>query len=143
MNDTPSSNDAGSIEARVTKAGEAIGERGRSATAATAAVSGHAQEVVQDATAAATAAADRAKTMLGGAGVVAQQTWSQAGAVAEDFVDAGCRATRSVSRQIHERPLMAILVGAVLGYIAGWWIHGGGGRPPTIRPTSKRIKEDD
>ena len=81
--------------------------------------------------------------MLGDAGVVAQQTWSQAGAVAEDFVDAGCRVTRSVSRQIHEKPLMAILVGAVLGYVAGWWIHGGGGRPADDKANVKRIKGDD
>ena len=36
----------------MTKAGEAIGERVQSATAATAAVAGHAQKIVQDAAAA-------------------------------------------------------------------------------------------
>ena len=45
MNDT-SSNDAKSIAARVTEAGEAIGERVKSATAATAAAAGHAQKIV-------------------------------------------------------------------------------------------------
>lgn len=65
MNDTPSSTDAGSMEARVTKAGEAIGERVRSATAAAAAAAGHAEKIVQDAAAATTAAADRAKNKAG------------------------------------------------------------------------------
>jgi ElaB/YqjD/DUF883 family membrane-anchored ribosome-binding protein len=111
MNDTPSSNDAGSMEAQVTKAGEAIGEGVQSATAATA------------------GAAGQAKTVLGDAGEAAQQAWSQAGEVVEDVVDAGRRATRSVSRQIHENPLMSVLVGCALGYVAGWWIHGGGSRP--------------
>jgi ElaB/YqjD/DUF883 family membrane-anchored ribosome-binding protein len=93
-----------SFEARVTKAGEAIGERVQSATAATAAAAGQAK--------------------LGDAGEAAQQAWSQAGGVAEDVVDAGRRATNSVSRQIGENPLLAVLVGCALGYVAGWWIHG-------------------
>lgn len=135
MNDTPTSNNAGSMEARVTKAGEAIGERVRSATAATAAVAGHAEKIVQDAAAATVAAAGQAR-----AGETARQAWSQAGAVAEEVVDASCRATRSVSRQIHENPLMAILVGAVLGYVAGWWIHGGGGRPGTSADDKAYVK---
>jgi ElaB/YqjD/DUF883 family membrane-anchored ribosome-binding protein len=126
MNDTPSSNDAGSMEACVTKAGEAIGERVRSATAATAAVAGHAQKMVQDATAATAAAANQAKTTLGDAGEAAQQAWSQAGAMAEDVVDAGRRASRSVSQQIHGKPLMAVLVGFALGCVAGLWINRGG-----------------
>jgi ElaB/YqjD/DUF883 family membrane-anchored ribosome-binding protein len=131
MNDTPSSNDAGSIEARVTKVGEAIGERVQSATAATAGVAGHAQKIVQDAAAATTAAASQSKKRLGDAGEVAQQAWSQASTVAKGVVDASCRATRSVSQQIHDNPLRAVLVGAVLGYVAGWWFRGGGGRPET------------
>ena len=120
-----SSDDAKRLEARVTEAPEAIGDRVRSATAATAAVGAHAQEAVADATA---AAASHAKKVLGGAGETAQQAWSQAGDVAEDVVDAGCRATRFASRQIHENPLMSVLVGAALGYVVGWWIHGGAGR---------------
>jgi hypothetical protein len=46
MNDT-TSNNAISMEARVTKVGEAISEGVQSATAATAAVAGHAQKIVQ------------------------------------------------------------------------------------------------
>ena len=110
-----------SLQARVTKAGEAIGERVQTATAAAAATAGQAQEIVADATA---AAAGRAKKALDDAGKAAQQTWSQAGAVAEDVVDAGRRATSSVSRQVGENPLIAVLVGCALGYVAGWWIHG-------------------
>ena len=83
------------LEARVTKVGKAIGERVQSATAATAAAAGQAQEVLDD-----------------------------AGEVAEGVVDAGRRATRSVSRQIEENPLITVLVGCALGYLAGWWIHG-------------------
>jgi ElaB/YqjD/DUF883 family membrane-anchored ribosome-binding protein len=109
------------LEARVTKAGEAIGERVQSATAASAAAAGQAEKLVQDATA---AAAGQAKKMLGEAGETAQQAWSQAGGVAEDVVEAGRRATSSVSRQIGENPLIAVLVGCALGYVAGRWIHG-------------------
>jgi hypothetical protein len=70
-------------KAGVTIAGEALGELVQSATSATAAAADHAQKIVQDTTA----------------------TWAQAGAVAEDMVDTACRATRSVSRQIHAKPL--------------------------------------
>ena len=104
----------------MTEAGEAIGERVQSATAATAAAAGQAQRSWK-AAAATAAAAGQAKKVLSDAGETAQQAWSQASGVAEEVVDAGRRATRSVSRQIHENPLMAILVGAVLGYVAGWW----------------------
>ena len=90
----------------MTKAAEAIGERVHSAVAATAAAVG------------------QAKTALADAGEAAQQAWSQAGEVTEDVVDAGRRATRSVSRQIGENPMMSVLIGCALGYIAGWWIHG-------------------
>ena len=86
----------------MTKAGEAIGERVKSATAATAAMAGQAQNVLDDA----------AET--------AHQAWSQAGEVAEDIVDAGRRATGSVSRQIGENPVISVLLGCALGYIAGW-----------------------
>ena len=79
---------------------------------------------VDDATAATAAAAGQAKKVLGAA---AQQAWSQAGGVAEDVVDAGRRATKSVSRQI-ERPLMVALVGFALGYLASLCIHGRGGK---------------
>ena len=42
------------------------------------------------------AAAGQAKKVLGDAGEAAQQVWSQAGGVAEEVVDAGRRATKSV-----------------------------------------------
>src|ERR1700730_16861507 len=120
MNDTSSDN-VRNLESRVTEAGEAIGERVQSATVATAAAAGQAQKIIQDATA---AAASQAKKVLGDAGEAVQQAWSQAGAVAEDVVDAGRRATRSISQPIDENPLIAVLVGFVLGYVAGLWIHG-------------------
>ena len=124
MNDT-SSDSARNLESRVTAAGEAIGDRVQSATAAAAAAAGLAQRVVQDITATTATAVGQAKKVLGDAGEAAQQAWSQAGAVAEDVVDAGRRATGSVSRQIGETPLIAVLVGFALGYVAGLWIQGG------------------
>ena len=139
MKDT-SSDDAKSMEARVSEAGEAIGDRVKSATAATAAVAGHAHRMVADATAATAAAASHTHKVLGDAGETAQQAWSQAGEVAEDVVDAGRRATKSVSRQISENPVISVLVGCALGYIAGWWIHGrtaGKEEPQTTRPVPK------
>jgi ElaB/YqjD/DUF883 family membrane-anchored ribosome-binding protein len=128
MNDTSSDN-VRNLESRVTEAGEAIGERVQSATAATAAAAGQAQKIVQDVTATTSAAVGQAKKVLNDAGEAAQQAWSQAGGVAEDVVDAGRRATKSVSGQMGENPLIAVLVGFALGYVAGLWIHGGGGRP--------------
>ena len=105
MNDT-SSDDAKSVEARVTKAGEASSERVQSATAATASAVGRAEKVLDD------------------AGEAAQQAWSKTGGVVEHVVDAGRRATTSASRQIGGNPFITVLVGCVLGYVAGWWIHG-------------------
>ena len=127
-----SSNDATSIEARVIDAGEAIGEHVKSATAATAAATGHAQKIVEDAAAATVAAASQARKVLGDAGEAAQQAWSQAGGVAEDVVNAGRRATKSVSQQIKERPVMVALVGFALGYLVSLWIHKEGGGPARI-----------
>jgi hypothetical protein len=132
-----SSNDATSMEARVTQAGEAIGEHVKSATAATAAAAGHAQKIVEDAATATVAAANQAKKVLGDA---AQQAWSQAGGVAEDVVDAGRRATKSVSQQIQERPLMVALVGFALGYVASLWIHKEGGRPAIVADDGAKAK---
>jgi hypothetical protein len=68
------------------KAGEAIGDRVQSATAATAAAAGQAQKVVQDNTATTATAVDQAKKVLGDAGEAAQQAWSQAGGVAEEYL---------------------------------------------------------
>ena len=74
-----SSNDATSMEARVTEAGEAIGEHVKSATAATAAAAGHAQKIVEDAAAATVAAASQARKVLVDAGDAAQQAWGAGG----------------------------------------------------------------
>ena len=106
----------------MTKGEEAIGEQ--SATAA-AAVAGRAEQIAEDAAVATTATANQAKKVLEAAGETAQKASSKAGDAVGNVVDASCRAHRSVSRQIHESPLMAILVGCVLGYVAGWWINGG------------------
>ena len=137
-----SAENVGNLEARVTEVGKAIGERVQSATAATAAAAGQAQRMVQDATAATAAAAGRANKVLGDAGEAAQQGWSRAGEVAEDVVDASRHATRSVSRQIHENPLLLVLAGFALGYVGGWWVHSGGrpGRQPAVEtgPASDR-----
>lgn len=125
MTKDTSSDDATSMGARVTKAGEAIGERVKSATAATAAMAGRAQNVLDDAAA------------------TAQQAWSQAGEMTEDIVDAGRRATSSVSRQIGENPVISVLLGCALGYIAGWWIHGrtaGREELQTLAPTHSRLE---
>jgi hypothetical protein len=121
-----SSDNVRNLEARVTEAGEALGERAQAATAATATLAGRAQKVAQDAAAATAAAAGQAKNVLSDAGEAAQQAWSQASGVAEDVVDAGRRATTSVSRQIHVRPLMLVLVGFALCCVAGLWIYGRG-----------------
>jgi hypothetical protein len=53
--------------------------------------------------------------------------------------DAGCRATKSVSRQI-EGPLMVALVGFALGYLASLWIRKEGGRPARIDDDKANIK---
>jgi hypothetical protein len=135
-----SSNDATSMEARVTEAGEAIGEHVKSATAATAAAAGHAQKVIEDAAATTVAAASQARKVLGDAGEAAQQAWSQAGGVVEDVVDAGRRATKSVSQQIKERPLTVALVGFALGYLASLWIHKEGGRPAIVADDGANVK---
>ena len=139
MNDTSSDN-VRNLESRVTEAGEAIGERVQSATAATAAAAGQAQKIVQDITATTSATVGQAKKVLSDASEAAQQAWSQAAGVAENVVDAGRRATRSVSGQIGENPLIAALVGFALGYVAGLWIHRGGGRPGRIADDKANAK---
>ena len=87
---------------------------------------------MQSAKAATAAAAGQAKKVLGDAGEAAQQAWSQAGGVVEDVVEVGLRATKSVSQQIKERPLVVALVGFALGYLASLWIRKEGGRPAMI-----------
>ena len=128
------------MEARVTQAGEAVGEHVKSATAATAAAAGHAQNIVEDAAAATVAAASQARKVLSDAGEAAQQAWSQAGGVAEDVVDAGRRATKSVSQLIKERPLVVALVGFALGYLASSWIRKEGERPARIADDKANAK---
>ena len=128
MSDT-SSNNASSMEARV------IGERVQDAPGCSSRLRPK-NGWVEDATTATATAAGEAKRVLGEA---AQQAWSQAGGVAEDVVDAGRRATKSVSRQI-ERPLMVALVGFALGYLASLWIHKEGGRPARIADDNTNIK---
>jgi hypothetical protein len=57
--------------------------------------------------------------------------------------DPGRSATASVSRQIGENPVISVLVGCALGYIAGWWIHGrtvGYEEPQTIRQVPKHSR---
>jgi hypothetical protein len=118
--DDASSDKIGNLERRVTGAREAVSER------------------VMNATGVAAAAAGQAKKLLGEAGESAQQAWSQAGGVTEDVVDAGRRATRSVSRKIHENPLLTVLAGVALGYAAGLWTRGGAvGQEGSPRPTRK------
>jgi hypothetical protein len=123
MSDT-SSNNASSMEARV------IGERVQDAPGCSSRLRPK-NGWVEDATTATAAAAGEAKRVLGEA--------AQAGGVAEDVVDAGRRATKSVSRQI-ERPLMVALVGFALGYLASLWIHKEGGRPARIADDKANIK---
>jgi ElaB/YqjD/DUF883 family membrane-anchored ribosome-binding protein len=123
MMNEKSSDDARNLQARVTEAGEALGERVPSAAAATAAAAGQAQKIVEDAAA---TVDGQSKKVLSDAGEAAQQAWSQAGGLAEDAVDAGRRATKSVSRQIRERPFMLVLIGFALGCVASFWIQGRG-----------------
>ena len=144
MSDT-ASDDPRSMEARVTQAGEAIGEHVKSATAATAAAAGHAQKIVEDAVAATVAAANHCKKSARrrGRGGTASLVASGRG-VAEDVVDAGRRATKSVSQQIRERPLVVAQVGFALGYLASLWIHKEGGRPAIIaddRANTKPLRQ--
>ena len=74
--------------ARVTEVGAALGDRVQSATAATAAAAGQAlQKIVQDATEATAVGGRQAKEVVSNAGAV------------RDVVDAGRRATRSISRR--------------------------------------------
>jgi hypothetical protein len=114
------------LEARVTEAGEALGERVKSASAAAAAAAGHAQKIVEDAAAVTVAVPGQARKVLGDAAEAAQQAWPEAGGVAEDVVNVGRRATKSVSQQIKERPLLMALVGFALGCVAGLSIQGRG-----------------
>jgi hypothetical protein len=128
MNDILSEN-VRDLHSRAIETGKAIGERVQSATAATAIAANEA----------AAAGVGQAKKVLGDAGEAAQQAWSQAADVAEGAVDAGRRATRSVSRQIHENPLMAVLVGIAFACIASLWFRGGGPAAKASSPRRSRV----
>ncbi|MGC2411856.1 MAG: hypothetical protein WA459_04045 [Stellaceae bacterium] len=82
---------------------------------------------------------EHVRDVAGQAGDAAQQAWSQAGEVVEDAVDAGRRATRSVSRQVHESPLTTLLVGIVFAFIAGLWLRGGGVTAKAPSPRKSRV----
>ena len=65
---------------------------------------------------------------LGEAGEAVQraagQAWSQAGDVADDVLAAGRRAAQAGSNQINEQPLLAVIGGFALGYVAAFLLHG-------------------
>ena len=96
--------------------------------------------MIEDAAAATVAAASQTRKVLGDVGEAAQQAWSQAGGVVEDVADAGRRATKSVSQQIKERPLVVALVGFALGYLASLWIHKEGERPAVVADDGANAK---
>jgi ElaB/YqjD/DUF883 family membrane-anchored ribosome-binding protein len=49
---------------------------------------------------------------------------SQVSDVADDMLAAGRHAVQAATRQVDEQPLMAVIAGFALGYIASWLIHG-------------------
>ena len=83
---------------------------------------------VSSITSAAKAATDQVERALGEAGDAVQraagQAWSQAGDVADDVLAAGRRAAQAGSKQINEQPLLAVIGGFALGYIAAFLLHG-------------------
>jgi hypothetical protein len=74
------------------------------------------------------AAAGQAEKTLGEAGdavqQAARQAWSQAGDVADNMLSAGPGAAQAASRHVEEQPLLSMIVGFVLGYIAALLVHG-------------------
>ena len=99
-----------SVQSGVAQAGKAVGEGLRNATSGTAAATG------------------RAERAVGEAGEAVQQTarqaLSQASDVADDMLAVGRHAVQAATRQVDEQPLMAVIAGFALGYIASWLIHG-------------------
>jgi ElaB/YqjD/DUF883 family membrane-anchored ribosome-binding protein len=73
-------------------------------------------------------ATSAAQGSLGEAGEAVQQAagqaLSRAGDVADDVLAAGRHVAQTASRQVNEQPLMALLVGFALGYIAAFLLHG-------------------
>ena len=86
------------------------------------------REGVSNATSAPPAATGQAEKALGEAGEAvqhaAQQAWSQASGVADDMLTTARHATQAASRQVNEQPLMAVIVGFTLGYVAALLVHG-------------------
>ena len=86
------------------------------------------REGVSNATATPPAATGQAEKALNEAGEAVQQAarqaWSQVNGVADDMLTAARHATQAASRQVNEQPLMAVIVGVTLGYIAALLVHG-------------------
>jgi ElaB/YqjD/DUF883 family membrane-anchored ribosome-binding protein len=74
------------------------------------------------------AATGQTEKTLGEAGEAVQQAarqaWSQAGDVADNMLSAGRDAAQAASRQVEEQPLLAMIMGFALGYIAALLVHG-------------------
>jgi hypothetical protein len=85
------------------------------------------REGVSNATPTPPAATGQAEKALNEAGEAVQQAvrqaWSQANGVADDMLTAARHATQAASRQDNEQPLMAVIVGLTLGYIAALLAH--------------------
>ena len=54
----------------------------------------------------------------------AGQALSQASGVADDVLAAGRHAAQTASRQVNEQPLMVVIAGFALGYVAAFLLHG-------------------
>lgn len=86
------------------------------------------REEVSSATSAASAAAGQMERALAETGEAVQraagQVWSQASDAADNVLAAGRHVTQAVSRQANGQPLMAVIGGFALGYIAAFLFHG-------------------
>jgi type VI protein secretion system component VasF len=49
---------------------------------------------------------------------------SQASGVADDVLAPGRHAAQTASRQVNEQPLMVVIAGFALGYVAAFLLHG-------------------
>ena len=85
------------------------------------------REGVSSAASVPAAAAGQAEKTLGEAGEAVQQAarqaWSQASDVADNMLSAGRDAAQAASRHVEEQPLLAVIVGFALGYIAALLVH--------------------
>ena len=86
------------------------------------------REGVSSAASVPAAATGQTEKTLGEAGEAVQQAarqaWSQASDVADNMLSAGRDAAQAASRQVEEQPLLAVIVGFALGYIAALLVHG-------------------